>query len=84
MINPFGSSVPATGAAYYFMVVDTDYSGVAGDTGTGESKLIDFSSASTNIVYLGHGVPGGVAVWSSCDQPTAGSSSNPKFWAHTY
>jgi prepilin-type N-terminal cleavage/methylation domain-containing protein len=66
MINPFGSGVPANGAAYYFMVVDTDYSGIAGDTGTGDGKLINFSSGTTNITYLPGGIAGGVAVWSSC------------------
>ncbi len=81
--NPFGS---AATAPYFFMIVDTDYSGVAGDTGAGEAQLINFSSGTTNVVALGHGVPGGVAVWCSCDQPLlgAGGKSNPNFWAHTY
>ena len=35
---------------------------------------------------LGHGIPGGVAVWCGCDQPLLGNGgkSNPNFWAHTY
>jgi prepilin-type N-terminal cleavage/methylation domain-containing protein len=83
--NPFTSSVSGTFAPYFFMVVDTDYSGVVGDTGA--TKLPDF----TGTNYTGAtivGMPGGVAVWSSCDQPSAGGSvskpSNPAWWAHTY
>jgi prepilin-type N-terminal cleavage/methylation domain-containing protein len=81
--NPFGSTAPAP---YFSMVVDTDYSNVTGDTGAPDGTagpLYDFTNTTT-LTLLGHGVPGGVAVWCSCDQPVSGAKSNPNFWAHTY
>ena len=78
MLNPFGTSAAGK---YFYMVVDTDYDGVAGDTSS--TKPYDFSGQYVNAG--GKAVPGGVAVWCSCDQtipPTATSLS--KDWAHTY
>jgi len=83
--NPFGSSATSP---YFYMVIDTDYSGVVGDSST--TKLPNFNLNSTNYMgaTLASGTPGGVAVWSSCDQPlpggTASSPSPPAYWAHTY
>jgi type II secretory pathway pseudopilin PulG len=81
--NPFGS---AGTSAYFYMVVDTDYSGIVGDTSP--TKLPDFTKYPTN--YMGAtvaGAPGGVAVWCPCDQPLVGTTTKPSpanFWAHTY
>jgi prepilin-type N-terminal cleavage/methylation domain-containing protein len=80
MLNPFGTSVPGQ---YFFMVVDTDYDGVAGDTSS--TKPYDFSARYVSITP-GINVPGGVAVWCSCDQPLkpGASTSLSASWAHTY
>lgn len=85
--NPFGSSATSP---YFYMAIDTDYSGVVGDSGAAAGKLPDFTSNTTNYkgTFLPNGTPGGVAVWSSCDQPLTGGTtthpSPPSFWAHTY
>jgi hypothetical protein len=84
--NPFGSSGTCP---YYYMAVDNDYSGVVGDSGTAAGQLPNFTANSTNYMgaTLPNGTPGGVAVWSSCDQPLKGTSaipSHPYAWAHTY
>jgi prepilin-type N-terminal cleavage/methylation domain-containing protein len=94
-VNPFGTVAggvangPAANTApYFYMVVDTDYSGVAGDSSG--TKIPDFTKTPTNYQgqTLANGTPGGVAVWSPCDQPIAGgtatSASPSAFWAHTY
>jgi prepilin-type N-terminal cleavage/methylation domain-containing protein len=82
--NPFGSSATSP---YYFLAVDTDYSGVVGDSGGVAARMPNFSGGTNvNSNPALTGVPGGVAVWCSCDQPLlgAGKPSNPNFWAHTY
>ena len=90
--NPFYTAGTATAAAnpmYFFMVVDTSYDGIVGNAGA-NPLLPDFTRYSTNYTgaTLPNGLPGGVAVWSPCDQPMAGgSASHPSpasFWAHTY
>jgi prepilin-type N-terminal cleavage/methylation domain-containing protein len=85
-VNPFGS---AATSPYFYMVVDTDYSGVVGDNGDAKGVLPDFSKYSTNYMgaTLAGGTPGGVAVWSTCDQTLVGTVAKPSpasFWAHTY
>jgi prepilin-type N-terminal cleavage/methylation domain-containing protein len=85
--NPFGTT--GTAAPYYYMAVDNDYSGVVGDSGGALAKLPDFSKYSTNYMgaTLATGTPGGVAVWSPCDQPLVGNPGTPSpatHWAHTY
>lgn len=86
MVNPFASmangvaTAPAGGAAFYYMGVDTDYSGVVGDTGTLPPAFAPGTNVYANPAAP---VPGGVAVWSPCDQPTK-SPSRAAFWAHTY
>ena len=87
MKNPFASGSSKTVATgvpglYFFMAVDVDYSGVVGDSGAAAGQLMDFSG--TTVGVLSHGVPGGVAVWCSCDQPLAGAKSLSSHWAHTY
>lgn len=84
IVNPFGSSATSQ---YFFMDIDTDYSGAVGDTGT---QIPDFTKYPTNYTgaTLANGTPGGVAVWCPCDQPqgggTAAKPSPANFWAHTY
>lgn len=85
--NPFGSSETSP---YFYMTVDTDYSGVVGDSGTAKGTMPDFTQYPTNYTgaTLANGTPGGVAVWCPCDQPinggTAAHPSPASFWAHTY
>lgn len=85
--NPFGSSGTEP---YFYMAIDTDYSGVVGDSGAAAGQLPDFTQNTTNYTgaKLANGTPGGVAVWSPCDQPLNGGTtahpSPPSFWAHTY
>jgi type II secretory pathway pseudopilin PulG len=88
ILNPFGSSATST---YFYMAIDTDYSGVVGDSGGALNKLPDFTHYATNYTgaTLATGIPGGVAVWCPCDQPVGGGTppshlSPPSFWAHTY
>jgi prepilin-type N-terminal cleavage/methylation domain-containing protein len=87
IVNPFGSSATSQ---YFFMAVDTDYSGVVGDSGTAQGQLPDFTQFPTNYtgVKLPNGTPGGVAVWCPCDQPQGGGTATKpapaNFWAHTY
>jgi prepilin-type N-terminal cleavage/methylation domain-containing protein len=86
-VNPFGSSATTP---YFYMAVDTDYSGVVGDNGDAKGVLPDFSKYSTNYTgqFLTGGTPGGVAVWCPCDQALGGGiptkPSPASFWAHTY
>jgi prepilin-type N-terminal cleavage/methylation domain-containing protein len=85
--NPFGTSGTST---YFYMAIDTDYSGVVGDSTPAKGKMPDFTMYPTNYtgVMLQDGTPGGVAVWCPCDQPlgggTASKASPANFWAHTY
>jgi prepilin-type N-terminal cleavage/methylation domain-containing protein len=84
--NPFGSSATSP---YFYMAVDTDYSGVVGDSGAAQTQgLPDFSKYSTNYMgaTLASGTPGGVAVWCTCDQSvgTVAKPSPAAWWAHTY
>jgi prepilin-type N-terminal cleavage/methylation domain-containing protein len=88
-VNPFGKS-GTSGSSYLYMAIDTDYSGLVGDTGNAAGKLPDFNHYNTNYTgaTLANGTPGGVAVWCPCDQPLAGGTaaapSPASFWAHTY
>ena len=85
--NPFGSSGTSS---YFYMAIDTDYSGVTGDSGTAANKIPNLTVYPTNYTgtYLPNGTPGGVAVWCPCDQQIAGGTaahpSPANFWAHTY
>jgi type II secretory pathway pseudopilin PulG len=96
-VNPFATLTAgavtgpsANKSPYFYMAVDTDYSGVVGDSGTAAGTLPNFTQYSTNYtgLFLTTGTPGGVAVWSPCNQPLgAGTAAKPNpasFWAHTY
>jgi prepilin-type N-terminal cleavage/methylation domain-containing protein len=82
VVNPFGSSADAN-ATYYFIAIDTDYSGVVGDSGAAKGNMPDFTQTNS-LTMLANGTPGGVAVWSPCDQALSGAKYHPSFWAHTY
>jgi prepilin-type N-terminal cleavage/methylation domain-containing protein len=91
LINPMTSST-ATPISTFNLIVDSDYSGVAGDTGTGKGKMPNFSTWGSNStpVFLPNGVTQGAAVWACCDTtkgvlPSAETTSkNPNLWVHTY
>jgi prepilin-type N-terminal cleavage/methylation domain-containing protein len=78
--NPFGATEPAP---YYYMAVDTDYSGVVGDSAPAQGNIPAFSPSTNVFSNPAVPVPGGVVVWSPCDQPIT-SPSRSAFWAHTY
>jgi prepilin-type N-terminal cleavage/methylation domain-containing protein len=83
---PFNPFTSATTPRYFNISMDSDYSGVLGDTGN--DNMPDFTvwkqgSTSQANVKLTQGV----AVWACCDPtkvttPTA--STSPNFWVHTY
>jgi prepilin-type N-terminal cleavage/methylation domain-containing protein len=85
LANPFGGTI----SPYFYIAIDSDYSGVVGDSGAALNVLPDFTANTTN--YMGATLPtgtlGGVAVWCPCDQPLIGTASTPSvpnFWKHTY
>ena len=78
---------------YFQMAIDTDYSGIVGDTGTGTAPP-DFTGttlsgttstayASGNITGNTKAVQGGVAVW-GCGDPNTKTTTNPKLWVKTF
>jgi prepilin-type N-terminal cleavage/methylation domain-containing protein len=84
--NPF-STATATPVQYFFIAMDSDYSGILGDTGT---KPPDFSKWTTGTAASAAptaAITQPVAVWACCD-PAAytnpPTSTNPTFWPHTY
>jgi prepilin-type N-terminal cleavage/methylation domain-containing protein len=92
LINPFTS--PATTPPTSFnIVIDSDYSGIAGDSGNAVGTMPNFTGGTggwttgSNIQYLPTGVTQGVAVWACCDPKnitTPAASTSPNFWVHTY
>jgi prepilin-type N-terminal cleavage/methylation domain-containing protein len=80
--NPFST---ATAPQFFNIIIDADYSNLAGDSGNGKGKMPDFTnSTNTAFAYLGNnGVSGGCALWCNCDQPATGGG-HPNFWVHTY
>ena len=87
IVNPFGSSATSP---YFFMAIDTDYSGVVGDSGTAQGQLPDFTQYPTN--YTGAttrkrhpGRRGGlVPVRSTAGRRHRVQAVPASFWAHTY
>jgi len=86
LITPFSSG---TTYYYYWIAVDSDYSGVLGDSGTAKGAMPDFSSwtsGSTSSATVS-GLTQGVAVWADCDTSNLAapaSSTAPAYWIHTY
>jgi prepilin-type N-terminal cleavage/methylation domain-containing protein len=84
--NPFFISAASTPniPQFYYMIIDTDYSGIAGDTGSGSGAIPNFSGTT---ITTGTAVAGGVIVWSPNDQPLTSTGANPSrsaFWSHTF
>jgi prepilin-type N-terminal cleavage/methylation domain-containing protein len=80
--SPFytkGGTIPQ----FYYIAIDSDYSGVVGDSGAAQGNIPNFTQ-STNVAANPHqAVAAGVAVWSPNDQSPTGTS-NASFWTHTY
>lgn len=80
--------MPPNGSAdqlYFNIVLDTDYSGIAGDGASpAAGKIPDFgTSKGATINYLngGQGVPKGVAIWANCN---TGTTTNASYYVHTF
>ena len=84
---------PGGGVLYPQMSIDTDYSNVIGDSGTGTAPP-DFSGAlstlnttaysSPSITAAGKAIAGGVAVWGCGDPNLSTTATNPKLWVKTF
>jgi prepilin-type N-terminal cleavage/methylation domain-containing protein len=75
------------GHPYFNMVIDNDYSGIVGDSGTGAgaTALPNFATSTQgNITYLTKGTTGGIAVWANCNTTAVAAQWNPNFFVHTY
>jgi len=82
--NLFYTTGSTTLAQYYTIAIDTDYSGVVGDSGSLQIPLFP-TTGTTWPAQTPDQVVGGVLVWCSNDQPkTPASPSIPTFWSHTY
>ena len=91
LYNPMtsqGTNPPVT----FNLVVDSDYDGVAGNSGQAANTLPNFAAWSTGAVQPAKltGVTQGAAVWACCDTTAKvlpnneGGSKLPNFWVHTY
>jgi prepilin-type N-terminal cleavage/methylation domain-containing protein len=86
--NPL--SYDSTGAHPYFnLVIDSDYDGIAGDSGTvptvAPSGMPNFATFVTGTpTWLTKGTTGGIAVWANCNTTTTTTKWNPGFFVHTY
>jgi prepilin-type N-terminal cleavage/methylation domain-containing protein len=85
--NPF-SSATASPIQYFFIAMDSDYSGILGDTGSAAPP--DFTTWTTgNMQPSAKNITQPIAVWACCDSATGvltnpSTSKNPNFWPHTY
>jgi len=80
--SPFytkGGTIPQ----FYYIAIDSDYSGVVGDSGSASGKIPNFTQSTNVNANTPQAVAAGVVVWSPNDQPTTGNS-NAAFWTHTY
>jgi prepilin-type N-terminal cleavage/methylation domain-containing protein len=91
LINPFFTTATAqANNGYYFLVMNTSYNGVAGQSLA--ETMPDFSGTlwktGSAIGYINGGVTQGVAIWADCDTtslpPNEANSKAPNFWVHTY
>ena len=89
LLNPFNP----TSDPYFYIAMDSDYSGVVGDSGTAKGVMPDFTqwktgTAEAAATTLQNGATQGVAVWCDCDAaslpPKEAGSKAPNFWIHTY
>jgi prepilin-type N-terminal cleavage/methylation domain-containing protein len=69
---------------YFSMAMDTDYSGIIGDSGgAAPPDFAGLTSTSAPVALPTKMISGGVVVWANCD-PNTGATTNPKFWVHTF
>jgi prepilin-type N-terminal cleavage/methylation domain-containing protein len=82
-LNPLPYS---TANLYFNIVMDSDYSGIVGDSGSAKSNTMpDFVNSKVGtMAYLANGTTGGIAVWANCNTTTTATSWNPNFIVHTY
>jgi prepilin-type N-terminal cleavage/methylation domain-containing protein len=70
---------------YFNIAIDSDYSGIVGDTGTAVGVMPNFSTSTQgSITYLAKGTTGGIAVWANCNTTTTTTKWNPNFFVHTF
>ena len=82
---PLSSLTYSTAHPYFNIVMDSDYSGLVGDTGTAVGTMPDFTKSTVgSIVYLTKGATGGVAVWANSNTTTTITKWSPGFFEHTY
>jgi type II secretory pathway pseudopilin PulG len=84
-VNPFTTGAPY---AYYSIAMDSDYSGILGDSGGAAPPNFASATAGTPCPPAGQAITQGVAVWADCDPvslpPQNGTSTSPQFWVHSY
>ncbi len=86
---PFNPMSTAAAPQFFSIAMDSDYSGIVGDSGNAHGGLPDFASWTNggSIKYLNNGLTQGQAVWACCDPKnltTPGNSTSPQFWIKTY
>ena len=72
---------------YFQMAIDSDYSGVLGDSGAG-TQPPSFAGLGATPIAPGaiptKSLAVGVAVWANCDPYSTTTLTHPNFWVHTY
>jgi len=79
---PYSKSNP-----YFNIVMDSDYSGLAGDSGGAKTAIMPNFGAYTAVgtpTCLTAGTTVGVAVWANCNITTVTTKWNPSWFVHTY
>jgi prepilin-type N-terminal cleavage/methylation domain-containing protein len=78
--------LPPNGSAaeiYFYIVIDSDYSGIAGDSGTGKGLIPDFANGTmTSLGKLPGGLAQQVLVWANCNQSKTVTNAN--FYVKTF
>ena len=84
-VNPIPGSGSGTSQnnAYFNMVIDGDYNGVIGASGSSSANYLPkFTGATTGTPAMGGTCTSGVAVWANCNGPS--TKVSPNFYVHTY
>ena len=86
--GPVNSLKPSSNNPYLNIVIDNDYDGLLGDTGT-TGQVPNFTTSTTvNGVTTIHyyaaaaGPSGGIGLWANCNGST--TANNLNFWVRTY
>lgn len=82
-VNPFGAA-GTTGSTYFYLAMDTDYTGIVGDNGDAAGKIPNFTQSTNVMANPKQAVTGGVVVWCPNDQNVSGGTSASSGWTHTY